>query len=180
MKSSRTPLGALALTIVVGLSTGAHASDAALLSVPRVIAKNHQPDVMVARGLRSRPIGGNIYLAKPSVKETLFRTPGARVISFFRVQNDTRRVNAPTHSLFLVRSDSTAPKTGVTYLNNKGKNVTAQLARGRYVLNIPAGAERVLTQKISSGPTGAGSFGIKAQHRGTRRSDTAQVTLRKP
>jgi hypothetical protein len=166
--------------IAFGVSTGARASGASLLAAPKVVAKIHQPDVKVSEGRRTRPIGSNVYLARPSVRQTLFRSPGRNVVSFFRVQNDTRRLNAPTHSLFLVRSNSTAPKTSVTYLNSKGKNITSQLARGRYVLNIPAGAERILTQKISSRPTGTGSFGIKAQHRVTQRSDTARVTLRKP
>ncbi len=180
MKSASPLFFTSLVTLALGIFPATRASGASLLSAPKVAAKNHQPDVLVGKGLKSRAIGANVYLPNYSPKQTLFRSPGPKVISFFRIQNDTRRVNAPSHSLFLVRSDSTAPKTSVTYLNHKGKNVTAQLARGRYVLNIPASAERVLIQKISPGSAGGGSFGLKAQHRGTRRSDTAQVTLRKP
>ncbi len=183
MKAIKRMFPRLVSSLSVGIlligSNELRAAEASLLSAPKVAARNHQPDVVLGSGLRGRQIGNNIYQNRPSSRQTLFRTPGPMVISFFRVQNDTLRPNAPAYSIFLIRSASTAPKTSVTYFNTSGKNITAQVARGKYALNVPAGAERLLIQKISTTPAGGGSFGLKAQHRSTRRSDAAQVTLRK-
>lgn len=177
------PLALLLLALAPVAGVEMKAADAALLAAPKVAAKHHQPDVMVGKRPAGRFIGNNIYRDRLSPRQILLRSHGPMVLSYFKVQNDTRRINAPTHSIFLLRSSATTRKANVTYLN-KRKNVTAQVARGRYALNIPAGADRTLVQKITapaahsahSGVIGE-LFSLKARHADTRRSDTAAVLI---
>jgi hypothetical protein len=178
------PLALLLAALAPLAALEASADESALLAAPKVAAKHHQPDLMVSKRPTRGFIGNNIYRDRISPLQILPRSAGPMVLSYFKIQNDTRRVNAPTHSVFLLRGSATTHKASASYMS-RGRNVTALVARGRYALNIPAGADRTLVQKVSmrgghaahghDGSSG-GLFSLKARH-ATGRSDTAAVLI---
>jgi hypothetical protein len=102
--------------------------------------------------------------------------------SLYRVQNDSRSLPGPSHSIINVSGDRSDNNFAVTYFTEKGKNVTTSVLSGRYVLNIARDSEVILRQRIaparSTVPSGAkGRFAVKAENKRENLIDTAETEV---
>lgn len=188
MNTNRILPAFLIISLIAGAVAAVRADDGGspLLSVPKVRVSAGQPDVQVGIQLKGRFKGSDIYSAKSSPKQRLSRKATSRkMTSLYRVQNDSRSLPGPSHSIISVLGDRSDNNYAVTYFTEKGKNVTTSVLSGRYVLNIARDSEVILRQRIaparSNVPSGAkGRFAVKAENKRENLVDTAetQVTRR--
>lgn len=187
MKTNRIFLALLTTSLFTGTVFSVRADDGGspLLSAPKVRVSAGQPDVLVGIQLKGRFKGADIYSAKSSAKERLSRKATSKTMtSLYRVQNDSRALPGPSHSIITVSGDGSDSNFAITYFTEKGKNVTSSVLGGRYVLNIARDSEVILRQKIaparSNVPSGAkGVFAVKAENKGENLVDTAETEVTK-
>lgn len=187
MKTNRIVLALLTTSLVAGTVFTVRADDgeSPLLSAPKVRISAGQPDVQVGIKLKGRFKGADVYSAKSSAKQRLSRTMKSRkLISLYRVQNDSRGLPGPSHSIINVSGNRSDNNFAVNYFTEKGKNVTTSVLSGRYNLNIARDSEVILRQRIaparSSVPSGAkGRFAVKAENKREKLIDTAETAVTK-
>lgn len=158
------------------------ASDSPLLSAPKAAPEADQPDLLVGLHKGGKFKGDGIYSSKLSSKQRLSRIPSRGITNYFRVQNDSRGLLAAPFSLFELSGDKSDRRFDISYFSEKGGNVTARMARGRYVLNIATDAETSLRQHITPNGSAAASgvVEVKAENVDTLSKDMAGVLLRVP
>lgn len=187
MKTNRIVLALLTTSLVAGTVFTVRADDgeSPLLSTPKVRVSAGQPDVQVGIRLKGRYKGADVYSAKSSAKQRLSRKASSKTMtSLYRVQNDSRGLHGPSHSIFTVSGDGSDSNFAITYFTEKGKNVTSLVLGGRYTLNIARDSEVILRQKIaparSNVPSGAkGRFAVKAENKRENLIDTAETEVKK-
>jgi len=167
------------------VSVSADDGGSPLLSAPKVRVSAGQPDVLVGTKLSGRFRGADVYSSKSSSKQRLSRKATAKAMtSLYRVQNDSRGLPGPSHSLIRVSGDGSNSNFAVTYFTEKGKNITSSVLGGRYILNIARDSEVILRQRIAparaSVPSGAkGRFAVKAENKRENLVDTAETEVTK-
>jgi hypothetical protein len=178
------PLPALLLAFALLVPVSGFCQESALLSAPKVAAKPGQPDVLVGMKRSGRFLGGNVYERRTSARQSLVRPFGmSATTSYFKVQNDTRGINAPPYALFAVKGAGSSRNFKVAYFNARNRNITARVTRGREILNIAARSEALIRQRITPTrtlPAGSSAkFPLSANNRRASLSDKAQVVLRR-
>lgn len=187
MNTNRIFPALLITSLLAGAIVSVRADDggSALLSAPKVRVSAGQPDVQVGKKLNGRFEGADFYSAKPSAKQRFSsRIKSRKVTSVYRVQNDSRSLPGPSHSIFNVSGNQSDSNFKVNYLTEKGVNVTTSVLSGRYVLNIARDSEVILRQHItparSNVPKRAkGRFAVKAENKRENLVDTAETEVTK-
>lgn len=159
------------------------ASDSPLLSAPKAAPEADRPDLLVGLRKGGKFKGDGIYNAKLISRQRLSRAlPSRGLTNYYRIQNDSQGLMAVPYSLFEVSGAKSDSRFDISYFSEKGGNVTARMARGRYVLNIATDAETSLRQRIT--PKGAaaasGVVEVKAENVDTLSKDVAGMLLRVP
>lgn len=159
------------------------AADSPLLSAPKAAPEPHQPDLLVGLRKGGKFKGDGVFSSKLVSKQRLSResSPGG-ITTYYRIQNDSKGAMVVPYSLFEVNGDRSNSRFDVAYFSDKGANVTANVTRGRYVLNIASDAETSLRQRITpkSGAAATGPVEVKAENVDTLSKDVAGVLLRVP
>jgi hypothetical protein len=185
MNTNRILPALLITSLFAGATVTVRADDGGspLLSTPKVRVSAGQPDVQV--GQKGRFKGADVYSAKSSAKQRLsLKTKSSPKTSLYRVQNDSRGLPGPSHSIIIVSGNRSDRNFDVTYFTDKGTNVTSSVLGGRYVLNIARDSEVILRQRVaparSNVPTGAkGRFAVKAENKRESLRDTAETEVTK-
>jgi len=159
------------------------AADSPLLSAPKAAPEPHQPDLLVGLRKGGKYKGDGVFSSKLISKQRLSReSSSGGITTYFRIQNDSKGAMVVPYSLFEVNGDKSNSRFDVSYFSDKGANVTANVTRGRYVLNIASDAETSLRQRITpkSGAAATGAVEVKAENVDTLSKDVAGVLLRVP
>lgn len=172
----------LVAVVILSASTLPCAADSPLLATPKAAPQADQADLLVGLRKGGSYKGDDVYksrlVARQRVKASL-TSRGTTV--YYRLQNDSQGLKGRPWSIFALSGAKSDSRFDVTYFSDKGRNVTAKMARGRYVLNIATDAETSLRQRIfpkASLPASA-TFEVKAKNRNTGSKDTAGALVRR-
>lgn len=176
--------------LLVGFGSLLSASESPLLSAPRATAKvaaepvpsADRPDLLVGLRKVGLFVGNGIYTSQLSFQQRISRvlTP-ATTTTYYRIQNDSQGLPALPYSLFTVSGTKSNLGLVVSYFNDLGGNITADVARGVHVLNIATGAESSLRQRAT--PRGSAKFvllRLGARNSANLQKDVAGVLLQRP
>ncbi|MCB1204896.1 MAG: hypothetical protein KDN18_11600 [Verrucomicrobiae bacterium] len=171
-----------AVVLVLSGSVLLSAADSPLLSTPKAAPQPDQADLLVGLRKKGTYKGDDVYSARLISRQRVRASLSSRgITAYYRIQNDSQGLMGRPWSIFALGGAKSDSRFDVSYFSDKGRNVTAKMARGKYVLNIATDAETSLRQRIfpKTSVPASGSFEVKAKNRNTGSKDTAGVLARR-